>query len=207
MKTARKRSKEGTRRLLKAGGAADVWSQAADVSDALAVGFAAMPDAVDGDDLSAVIDGEQNPIIADAQPIAVHAGELFNLRASRFCRKLLSVLEDETALWSRDATEVLFDPPVVGEGVHGLEQALSLQALDEVGMGDEAAARSNRLSQDTRIVLVLSTAQEPLVVDKRQDDRSRLPLGVDNELLRLDFRAHDGFPSTAGHRPSIVHGV
>ena len=80
------------------------------------VGCFTMKDAVDRDKLLTIVDGEEDPIIADSQTVSFHPGQFLHLVTARFLGQERNLLENQAAVDQRDTAQVLFDAPIVGKG-------------------------------------------------------------------------------------------
>ena len=77
-----------------------------------------MANAVNRDASGGIIDGEQDPVIADSQPIPLDASQLLNLGMTWLSSELFNSMENSLTLWLWNVAKVLLDAPVVEKGVH-----------------------------------------------------------------------------------------
>lgn len=179
-----------------------IWS----ARQKLAVGLAAMTDAIERDGSRAVINGEQRAVVPNPEAIPLAAGELLNLGMPRFESQRLNAAENRQPQRVRDAAQVFLNAPVVEESVHGLDESLPFEALEQFVVGNERAGGADGLSQRARVIAILGKPEQFPIVEKRQDDRRRFSASVHNEALRLDLARHRFLQISYGSDYSIRDG-
>ena len=138
-----------------------------------------MQDAMDRHDLAAVINGQEDAIVPNAQAVPLRAAEFFDLGTARLQRQQRKALEDEQAKRLGDRPQIAFDPPIVDEVVHELDQAVSLEAEEEFFVGNRAAACADGSFERFRISQVFNEMDQLPVIDQRQHDCLRFAAAVD----------------------------
>ena len=123
-----------------------------------------MANAIDCHTFGSIVDGEENPVIADSKPIAGDAGQLLDLSMARLEGKLLSSMENGLTLWFWNVAQVFLDALVVEKGVRALEEPLALQAFGELRMGECGAAGTHGTLQLHSIFEVFDQTNELFVV-------------------------------------------
>jgi len=156
----------------------------------LPIGVASVQDSIDGDAFDAIVNGEQGAMVADAQPVPIGSSQLVDLMASRLSGKLLNPLQDALPLRVGQRAQVFFDAGIVGERVHELERPGSLQTLQQFIMGNEAVAAADSPTKKTRILSIVGLLQEPLVIREGQNDRFRLTVTINDQMIRRDADGH-----------------
>ena len=71
-------------------------------------------------------DSAEDPIITDSQTVSFHPGQFLHLVTARFLGQERNLLENQAAVDQRDTAQVLFDAPIVGKGMHRLDEMVSL---------------------------------------------------------------------------------
>ena len=95
-------------------------------------------------------------------------------------REGFGMIVNREQLRAGDGAQVFLDAPIVGEGVHRLDQPLRSQPLQELSVGNGAACRADSAFQRKGVVSIFDRAQKLPVVDERQDHGSGFPVSIGN---------------------------
>ena len=162
----------------------------------LAVGFAAMTDAIDRNHFTSVVDGQQDTVVAHPKAVGIRACQFFDVGTPRFAGQQGDPLQDELTEGLRNRTEVLLNPLVVHELVHGLDQMVALQAGEELVVRNRAATGANSLFERFRVGQVFNEVDQFSVIDQREHDGGWPSPLVDEEPLWLYKSPHGSCESS-----------
>ena len=130
----------------------------------LPVGLPAMEDAVDREQLAGIVNCEEHSVVTDSQAIAVDSAKLFDLRSARLQCQQFDALEDQPALSFGQRAQIPLDARVVGQTIHGLNELVGFQLVQQCSVGQGAAAGPNSPLEGFRIGQIFNQVHEFAVV-------------------------------------------
>ena len=162
----------------------------------LAVGVAAMLDTVNRDELMSVINHQQNSVVTDAKTIAFGTGELFDIGTPGLASEQADTLKDQLTMGFWNRAEVFFNPPIIHDLVHGLDELLPFEAGEELVVRNGAATGPDGLLEGFRVGQIFNEMDQLSVIDQRENDRGWPSPLIDEKSLWLQECSHGSCESS-----------
>ena len=155
-----------------------------------------MTNTMDRNDLASVVNSQQDAVVAHAEPVGISTCQLFDVGTPRFAGQQANALKDQLPKRFWDRAEIFFDPPIVADLVHGLDELFPFEAGEELVVRNGAAAGTNGLFERFRIGQILNEMDQFSVIDQREDDRSGSSPLIDEKSLWFQERSHGNCESS-----------